>query len=523
MKRVFSLILAVIMVLPCLSFIGCKKEQSDVTILRICNCEDYIDEDLLLEFEEQNPDIDIVYSTYGTNENLYNELVINPNSYDLVVPSEYMIQKLAAEGRLKKLDLSKVPNYIQNVSPYIKSRLDSITFTVNDGEYKGQNTALSEYMVGYMWGTMGWVYNTEYVSNEEVSSWTGVYNNPDLDKKITLKDSVRDTYLVGLAMAYKADLNKATNNEEITAILNRTNDKDIEAVGNAIKSVKNKLYGFEVDSGKNDIVLGNIYAYVAWSGDAAYAIDVAAGEVEDDDGTTVQNTKTLSYSIPKEGSNIWFDGFVVPSASTNDDAIYRFLNFISNPENVYRNMDYTGYTSMVAGDVIYNDIVLDWFDEFEYYLQDAGYDVESLTETEIETYLQNVTEVELNEYGYQTVDLSYFFAGVDVGDYTVIVHEESYGRLMAQYPDKDAVTRCAIMNYFNDDQLVRINKMWESVKSPTFPMWVINLIFILVILLAVFIVLYRHKDKIKWFKLPEKKTDYATKHNLKVVKKVEID
>jgi hypothetical protein len=186
-------------------------------------------------------------------------------------------------------------------------------------------------------------------------------------------------------------------------------------------------------------------------------------------------------------------------------------------------MDYTGYTSMVAGDVIYNDIVLDWFDEFEYYLQDAGYDVESLTETEIETYLQNVTEVELNEYGYQTVDLSYFFAGVDAGDYTVIVHEESYGRLMAQYPDKDAVTRCAIMNYFNDDQLVRINKMWESVKSPTFPMWVINLIFILVILLAVFIVLYRHKDKIKWFKLPEKKTDYATKHNLKVVKKVEID
>ena len=522
MKRVVSLILAIMMVLPCLSFIGCKKEQSDVTILRICNCEDYIDEDLLLEFEEQNPDIDIVYSTYGTNENLYNELVINPNSYDLVVPSEYMIQKLAAEGRLKKLDLSQVPNYVDNVSPYIKDRLDGIEFTVEDGEYKGQTTQLSQFMVGYMWGTMGWVYNTDLVSIDEVSSWTGVYNNPDLNKKITLKDSVRDTYLVGLAMAYQDDLKNAQNNQEITAILNRTEDKDIEAVGNAIKAVKNKLYGFEVDSGKNDIVLGNIYAYVAWSGDAAYAIDVAAGEVEDEDGSTVQNTKTLSYSIPKEGSNIWFDGFVMPAASTNDEAAYRFLNFISNPENVYRNMDYTGYTSMVAGDVIYNDIVIDWFDESEYYLQDAGYDLDALTETEIEVILAGVTETDLNEYGYQTVDLSYFFGG-SASDYSVIVHEESYGRLMAQYPDKDAVDRCAIMNYFNDDQLVRINKMWESVKSPTFPMWVINLIFILVILLAVFVVLYRHKDKIKWFKLPSKKLDYATKHDLKVVKKVEID
>ncbi|MBO5285792.1 MAG: extracellular solute-binding protein [Clostridia bacterium] len=520
MKRFIALLLVVVMLLPCFTLFGCKKEKNDVTILRICNCEDYIDEELLSEFEEENPDIDIVYSTYGTNENLYNELVINPNSYDLVVPSEYMIQKLAAEGRLKKLDLTKVPNYTQNVSPYVKNRLDQIEFVANDGEYKGQTTVLSEYMVGYMWGTMGWVYNTEYVSEDEVSSWVGVFDNDTLNGKITLKDAVRDTYLVGLAMAYQNELKTAEDNK-VSEILNRTEDKDIQNVGKALSSVKNKLYGFEVDSGKNDIVLGNIYAYVAWSGDAAYAIDVAAGEVEDEDGTTVQNTKMLSYSIPKEGSNIWFDGFVMPAASTNDDAVYRFLNFISDPENVYRNMDYTGYTSMVAGDVIYEDIVLDWFDETEYYLSDIGYDVETLSSTEIDTIMLGVTEADLNDNGYKTVDLSYLFGGA-TGDYTVIVSFEGYGRLMAQYPEESIVNRCAIMNYFDDDTLAKINKMWESVKSPTFPMWVINLIIVAVVLLAAIVVLYRCRDKIKWFKLPERKSDYAKKRGLKLVKREEV-
>ncbi len=490
MKRVLSILLCCFLLISSVSLFGCKDNSATATkVLRICNCEDYIDEDLLEEFKAETG-IEVQYSTYGTNENLYNELVINPNSYDLVVPSEYMIQKLAAEGRINKLDLSKVNEY--SPSQFIKDKLDGIIFTVTSGEYSEQQASLSEYMVGYMWGTMGWVYNTENVKEEEVSSWGKVFENKQLTQRITVKDSVRDTYLVALAMVYEKELIDAKgDNEKITEILNRVDQTSIDLVGEKINSIKPMLYGFEVDSGKNDIVLGNIDAYVAWSGDAAYAIDVANGATEDEDGSFVKNTKSLGYSIPEEGSNIWFDGFVMPSGSDNYEAVYKFLNFISRPENVIRNMNYTGYTSMVASEQIFDDVVVDWFDESE----------------------------ELDEGEGVTVDLSYFFGE---GDYSITVSKSNYGRVMAQYPTKEIADRCAVMNYFDNDTLMRINEMWEGVKGETFPLWLILLVAGLVVVLAVFVVMYRNKERFPWLKFPERKKTYAERKELTVIKKEEV-
>ncbi len=487
MKRFLSLMLTLLMLLPTVLLVGCKEEKS-TNVLRICNCEDYIDEDLLAEFTDETG-IEVIYSTYGTNENLYNELVINPNSYDLVVPSEYMIEKLAEEGRLNKLDVERVPNYKNNVSKYIDNRLKDIPVNVTAGQYKQQPSVLADFMVGYMWGTMGWVYNTDNVAEEDVNSWGDVFENSALNKKATIKDAVRDSYLVGLAMVYKDELSAATTNEEITQILNRVDKTSIDKVGAKLNSIKSKLYGFEVDSGKNDIVLGNIDAYVAWSGDAAYAIDVASGEVEDEDGTFVENTRNLSYYIPDEGSNIWFDGFVMPAGSTNFDAVYKFLDFISNPENVYRNMNYTGYTSMVVGEKIFNDVVLGWFDESEDLAVGEGIEI----------------------------DLSYLFGA---GDYKVTVSNEGYGRFIAQYPTEEIANRCAIMKNFNDETLMAINEMWEGVKGETFPTWLIILFAAIVVLLAVAVVLYRNKDKIKIFQSdPTTKKTYAEKKGLKLIKR----
>ena len=510
MRRFISLVLTLFFLLPTLFSAGCALEAQSQTgkVLRVCNCEDYIDEDLLLEFTEETG-IEVIYSTYGTNENLYNELVINPNSYDLVVPSEYMIEKLAEEGRIQKLDFSRLTDYKENISTYISDRLDQLEFTVKGGKDKGQTAKLSEYMVGYMWGTMGWVYNTDAVDIDLVKSWTGVFSEPSLNKRITIKDAVRDSYIVGLAMVYQNELKTVTDNATITEILNRVDQDSIDKVNAKLEEFKPMLYGFEVDSGKNDIINNRIDAYVAWSGDAAYAIDVASGEAEDEDGSYVTDTRTLSYYIPDEGSNIWFDGFVMPSGSTNYDAVYKFLEFISRPETVYRNMDYTGYTGMVASGSftmedeetgeeyetdIFNEIVLGWFDESE--------DLEGDPTAKV-------------------VDLSYFF-GND-GDYTVTVSEESYGRLIAQYPTAEIVERCAIMSNFSSDTLLAINGMWESVKGETFPVWLIFLMMGLVLLLAVVIVLYRNKDKIKWFRLPERKTTYAQRKGYTLIKKEDID
>ncbi|MBQ3115761.1 MAG: extracellular solute-binding protein [Clostridia bacterium] len=500
MKRFFSFLLVLLMLLPVFTAFGCgKKKAQETKVIRVCNCDDYIDMDLIDEFEAETG-IDVVYSTFSTNENLYNELVINPNSYDLVVPSEYMIQKLAVEGKINKLDHSKIAGYDQNVSSYISNRLKSIEFTVESGDLRGEHVSLDDFMVGYMWGTMGWVYNTEHVSDADVKNWYSPFNNQNLSDKITIKDSVRDSYLVGLAMVYKEELYKAKDNAEITQILNRVGQEDIDKVGEILSQIKPMLYGFEVDSGKNDIVLGNIDAYIAWSGDAAYAIDVASGKVEDEDGTILDPSKQkrLSYNIPEEGSNIWFDGFVMPSGSQNYDVVCKFLEFISRPEVAYRNMDYIGYTSMIAnGEFDLDGEPTTIFDSFVY-----------------DKYDQSAT---LSSNEGKWVDLSYFF-GTD-REYKVFVSNEEYGRLIAQYPDAQIVERCAVMSYFDGNTLLDVNEMWEKVKGETFPIWLLILFASIILLLAVFMILYRNRDKIRWFKLPERKRYYAERKGLKVVKK----
>ncbi len=508
MKRFFSLFIVAITLISSFSLGGCAPTESESKVIRVCNCEDYIDETLFDEFTEETG-IEVQYSTYGTNENLYNELVINPNSYDLVVPSEYMIEKLAKEGRIQKLDFSRLIGYKANVSEYIDDRLENLKFTVDKGEFKGQEVSLSEYMVGYMWGTMGWVYSTEKLTIDDVNSWFSPFENPKLTKRITIKDAVRDSYIVGLAMAYEQELLLAQDNATITNILNNVEQDAINKVGEKLQALKPMLYGFEVDSGKNDIINDRIDAYVAWSGDAAYAIDVASGSVEDEDGNIVDTVRNLSYYIPDEGSNIWFDGFVMPTGSDNYDAVYKFLEFISRPDSVYRNMNYTGYTSMVAkgefntpienddGEFMHNlyeAVVLDWFDESED--QDP-------------------------ETDYEVIDLSYFF-GND-GDYTVTVSTQAKGRLIAQYPTQEMVERCAIMQNFNNQALRSINEMWEVVKGETFPEWVIILFVIFVFLLGAAVVLYRSKDKINWNIAKENKKSPLEKKGYRIIKIEEIE
>ena len=489
MKRVLAIIISITIILSSFTFVGCKKsDHGEKKVLRISNCEDYIstgDEsgeyvDLLAKFTEETG-IEVEYSTYSTNENLYNELVINPKSYDIVIPSEYMIQKLATEGRLKKLDTTKIPNYA-NVSPFIKKRLESISFEVIDGDYEGEQANLAEFAVGYMWGTMGWVYNTDKVSIDDVKTWNSVFASGKHNQRATLKDSVRDSYLVGLGMVYEDELKQVIAsgdnvNERVNAIFNRIDEESIDKVGNKLASLKSSLYGFEVDSGKNDIVTGKIDAYVAWSGDAAYAIDEAA-----DDGVS------LDYYVPDCGSNIWFDGMVVPAESDNDDAIYKFINFICDQENAVHNMEYIGYSSVVAGDTVF-EYVKENFDE---------------------------------EDGTKEVKLGYFFSD-DINDanYVINVSEESYGRLMAQYPEFNIVERCAVMSYFDPDTTISINNMWERVKGETFPIGLIIGATVLVVLIAAAIVLYRNKDSLK-IKIPEFRRKTLADKGYKVVNKEEL-
>lgn len=443
-----------------------KEASSDPYLLKIYNCEDYIYEDeetgvtMVDEFEEwyentYNVDITVEYDTYATNETMYNQVVNLQNHYDIVVASDYMIEKMRNEGHLEKFDYSKLPNYTNYVSPYLKNIFDENGYT--------------EYSTAYMWGTMGMIYNPEVVDEQDVKSWDIMWNKK-YQNKISIKDSMRDTYILGIFRAYKhvfdllreqleeGLITPSYYNQKVNEYFNLCDDETISEVEYALKTLKENVYGFEVDSGKNDIVTGKIDINFAWSGDAVYAIYLAAEE----------NDQRLCYSLPEEGSNVWFDGFAMPKGA-NTELAYAFINYLSDPENAVKNMDYIGYTTAIAGDTVID------------YLHDC-YDAD---ESETDTF---------------SLDLGYFFNGTISSDKSAVIvapSSEKNGMLETQYPSEELLQRCGVMHDFGA-QNEEVVSMWTRVRASDLSIG--TYIFLGVILLGgvgfgIYSVVKKHKAK----------------------------
>lgn len=442
MKKYISILLfALILVLS-----GCSSQSEGLT-LRVYNWQDYIEdgkddegnkisnsviEDWIIDYKNRTgKDVTVVYDTFETPEIMLNNIKTGKTTYDLACPSEYMIQKMIREDMLEKYDysngLTNVPNFDKYGSPYIQKI------------FKESN--LSEYAVPYMWGTMGLIYNPELVNEEDVTSWSVMWNS-EYKNMASAKDSVRDTYVVGVMylnqekllenkLKYESGLITTEEyNKQISLIMNDTSD--IDGVERVLKEMKKNVFGFEVDNGKNDIVTGKIAINVAWSGDAVYSMDVAEEEEE----------VYLNYSVPLEGSNIWFDGWIMPKGA-NKELAQDFVNFLCLPEIAARNMGYIGYSTSIAGDAIF-ELVNDWY---------------------------GVGEDEEGEYA----DLSYFFGDTISSEYKTdgkaLVKVSERGRQFdAQFPSEEIINRCAVMEDFkemNDDVLA----MWENVKLGDFSIW----------------------------------------------------
>ena len=379
--------------------------------IHIVNVEDYIyendpangydAEDLTTQFEEyvkenypEYQNVKVIYDTTDTPETMYNELKTGKSQIDLMCPSDYMIQKMASEDLIDKIPLEKVPNYANSASPKVTSYLNNIEAT----NAKGDKFTLGDYTVGYMWGTLGILFNPSYQdfknrSEDEVIDdmqyWETLWNK-DYNGTISIKDSIRDT-LAMVMMKYKEEelldlydkyLAGDATLEEYRELLDGWFNlySDTEGFTNSIRNdiydemlvLKKNIYGLEVDNGKLDIVTRKIGVNLAWSGDAVYSISLAA-----DPAQTSGKPFDLYFSVPKCGSNVWFDGWVMPTNSKRSAAqrelSYMFLDFLSDPENAAQNMDYTGYTSFIAGDSIL-ELARDWYDvrveEVNYYDED---------------------------------------------------------------------------------------------------------------------------------------------------------
>lgn len=404
--------------LSTIGLVACGNNE-DTIKFSVCNVSEYIFEGFDKEFEDYyynktGKKIQLDYEEVDTPEDIDNKMK-SGSVYDVICPSDYMIEKLAREGRLQKIDLGEGGNYNTYASPYIKNVFDNISWTNSNGETE----KLSEYAGGYMWGTLGLVYNPEKVEANDMKSWSILWESK-YSKKFSVKDSVRDTYFIGLAKFHETELKNNTDYENLKALFNDTKTETINSVKDVLIDLKKNSRGLEVDEGKNDIVTGAIDINFQWSGDAVYAMEVANDE---------EKPVALEYSVPEEGSNVWFDGWCVPKNAKNVDVAIEFINFLSNPETAIKNMDEIGYVSCVGGEDVF-----EWVND--------TYGVEN---------------------GQFDVDLGYFF-----GENAIVKTDKqgvTYRMFTAQYPEKTIIDRCVVMNYFPSEANEKITEMWLSVKN----------------------------------------------------------
>ncbi len=486
MKRIFSLIIALCLTLPLMLFTACSNEEnnekgSSGKEITVFSWEDYIDEgyetadleDLdqavldrfseeqlttsVLDIFEEKTGIKVNYYTFANNEEMYNELIKDPDACDLVCPSEYMILKMRNEGLIKPFTMPE--SYSENGSPYIKHMFN--TLKLND-----ETDASKTYALGYMWGTMGLIYDADKYSAEDFKLWSYLLTNEDFSDKLTIKDSLRDSYIMALAIVYEEELltlkkdysdNKINSTEyesKIAEIFNRTDAETIEKAQEVLAELKaNQLYGFEVDAGKNDLLSGRIDVNFAWSGDAVFSMN---------EGDLIG--RNLGYAVPETGSNVWFDGWVM-TKSANEEYASKFLDFICEPDNVIRNMAYIGYTSCVGGDEVFS-------------------------------YIKDVYN---EDDGTNQVSLKYFFDwnNENSNDYIINVSDENMGRqLYAQYADRETIERCAVMDNFDDESLQALNLMWSKVKLITLKPYAIAIIITIIVLAILAVILFKYKAKI---------------------------
>lgn len=298
MKKLISLsALLIITVL----LTGCSSK--DEKRVYVYNWGEYIDPEVLDLFEEETG-IKVIYDEFEQNEEMYPKIKAGAVNYDVVCPSDYMIQKMIENDLLYEINYDNIPN-IKYIDPtYLKSA----------EEFDPGN----KYSVPYCWGTLGILYNKTMV-DESVDSW-GILFDEKYSGNILMIDSVRDAFAIALKyLGYDLNSTSETELEEAKALLQKQYPL-VQAY--VVDQVRDKMIGGEA-------ALGVIY-----SGEAIY---------------TARENPDLEYVVPKEGSNVWIDAWVIPKSSKNKEYAETFINFMCKPEIALKNYEYITYSTPNKG------------------------------------------------------------------------------------------------------------------------------------------------------------------------------
>ncbi|WP_297812404.1 PotD/PotF family extracellular solute-binding protein [uncultured Finegoldia sp.] len=273
---------------------SCSKEESN--ILYVYNWGEYIEPTLIDKFEKETG-IKVVYDMFEQNEDMFMKVKEGGSNYDVVVPSDYMAQKMIKLGMLEKLNYKNIPNF-----KYIDKEFRNL-------DYDPQN----EYTVPYMWGTVGIVYNKNQVK-EKVDSWNILWNEKYKDN-IIMMNSTRDT--LGVAL------------KRLGYSMNTRDEKQLETAKKSLIKQKPLVLAYLVDETKSQMANGEADIALMYSGDAI----IAKAE-----------NKNLEYVIPKEGSNLWVDTMAILKGAKHKENAEKFINFMTKPENAKLNAEYIGYS-----------------------------------------------------------------------------------------------------------------------------------------------------------------------------------
>lgn len=380
---------------------SCKQnDDSRKKVLKIYNWADYIDEGLLTEFpkwykEQTGEDVKIVYQVFDMPEVMYTKIAMGKEDFDLACPTQYLIEKMLKNDLLLPIDrnFGKTANYLGNLSPFLRERMDAFSVPGKKAD---------DYMVPYMWGTSGILYNTKNISKDEVQSWACLWD-PKNNGKILMKDHYWDVYNMAATYGFYPDI--VSGKRTRYAVSNDHTDEDIAMVEKQLKALKPNLAGWEADFGKEMMTKGEVWLNYAWSGDAAWSIDEAS-----------KVGVSLAYEVPKEGSNIWFDGWIIPKYARNVKAASYFLNYLCQAQIALRNMEVSGFSSAVA--------------------------------------TPEIIKAQSNSTFTETTNLSYFFGP---GNSKLHINP-------VQYPDSSVVSRCVLLHDFLDKN-DKVLEMWSRVKG----------------------------------------------------------
>ncbi|NLD49939.1 MAG: ABC transporter substrate-binding protein [Clostridiaceae bacterium] len=294
----------ILLIVLMLAMTGCSKKIETSpdkpfagTTINVYNWGDYIAEDTIKEFTEATG-IKVVYETFDSNEIMYAKYKSGAVNYDILIPSDYMIEKLIKENELLPLNFDNIPN-----AKYIDGTFKNLAFDPSNA-----------YSVPYMWGTLGILYNTKLV-DDEVNSWDILWNKK-YQGKIIMMDSVRDSFGVAL--------------KRLGYSLNSTSKSEVDKAKEALVEQAPLVQSYVVDQVKDKMIGEEAALAVIYSGEAIFTSDY---------------NENLAYAIPQEGTNLFFDAMVIPKTSKNQGAAEVFINFMNDPQIAFNNTDYIGYST----------------------------------------------------------------------------------------------------------------------------------------------------------------------------------